>query len=184
MIFAGIQILGEFLEQRIKEHFNQLKQKQHELGVNLPQFPKPIFTGSTKTLHSMKAKPGSRTGDSVLLIHFNGAQISDYTFDSVKCQLNFKIYINVQHFTILSNVTDIIMKVHNAPIHIVEHQNVFTEKGYIEPQIHVQNTIISNIQCIDSIEKTTLTTTITDTFKYVINVTFDTYISWPPNLKL
>ena len=180
MLFAGVQILGEFLEQHIKRHFSQLKQKQRELDVNLPQFPKPIFIGSTKSLYTLKTKPGSKTGPNVLLIHFDSARVSDYTFESIKCQLHFKIYINVQHFTILSNITDVIMKTHNAPINIVEYQNVFTEKGYIEPQIHVHNTTINNIICIDSIENTS----VSDTFKYVINVTFDTYISWPPNLKL
>jgi len=180
MLFAGIQILGEFLEQRIKEHFERLRQKQRELGVKLPPFPKPVFTGSTKTVHTLKTKPGSKGGDNVLLIHFDSARISNYTFDSIQCQLHFKFYIGVTHFTVLSDITDTIMLLHNAPVNIEEHENVFTEKGYVKPQIYILNTRINNVVCINSIEKPFNY----DAFKYVMNVTFDMRISWPPNLKL
>jgi len=180
MLFAGVLILGEFLERRLKEHFDRLKQKQKELGVKLPPFPKPIFTGSTKNIHSMKTKPGSKSGDNVLLIHFYGAKISDYTFESIQCQVQFKFFISTIHFMLLTDITDAIMGLHNAPIHIEEFQNVFTEKGYVKPQVHVLNAKITNVTCMTPIERLYDF----DIHRYVMNANFDIKIIWPPTLKL
>jgi len=179
MLFAGLLILGEFLERRFKEHFEQLERKQKELGIKLPPFPKPIFIGSTKNVHSMKTKPGSKTGDNTLLIKFEQARISNYTFDSIECLIEFKIYISVSHFMLLSNITDVIMGIHNAPIHIEEHQNVFTEKGYIKPQVHVLNSEIVSVTSNNSIEKTS-----SDVYQYTMSTRFTIVITWPPTLKV
>ena len=180
MLFAGILILGEFLESRVKHHFEQLKKKQKELGVKLPPFPKPIFVGSTKNIHSMKTKPGSKSGDNVLLINFTSARISDYTFGSIQCTIEFKFYISVTHFMNLVTITDVIMGIHNAPIHIEEHQNVFTEKGYVKPHVHVVNARITGITSRNSLER--LTTS--DAHQYIVTAVFDVRIEWPPTLKI
>jgi hypothetical protein len=72
------------------------------------------------------------------------------------------------------------MGLHNAPVHIEEHANVFTEKGYITPNVHVKTAKITNIACLDSIDKITTS----DTYHYVINVMFEALIDWEPTLKL
>lgn len=180
MIFAGIQILGEFLEGCFKQYFDTLKQKQKELGVRLPDFPKPLFRGSTKTVQSLKSRPGTKSGDNVLLIQFSRARISDYTFGSIQCAFVFNIYVSVKHFMVLANITDVIMKLHNAPLNIEEYQNVFTEKGYVKPKIHVLKAYINNIECLDQLKEAS----ISDAYRFLITVTFETHIEWTPNLKL
>jgi len=180
MILTGIQILGEFLEAHLKDNFNELKKKQKELNVKLPNFPKPIFMGSTKNVHSMKSKPGNKAGDNTLLIQFENAYISDHSFESIRFVANFKFYISTKSFIILSNISDVIMKLHNSPVHIEEHQNVFTEKGYVIPNVHIQRAKINNILNLNTVDKASTS----DAYKYVINVSFDTLINWIPNLKL
>jgi len=178
MLFVGLLILGEFLERQFKNHFERLTQKQKELGVKLPPYPKPIFVGSTKTTHTLKAKPGSKSGDNVLLIQFEHARIHDYTFESIHCKFNFKIYITTKHFMTLADITDVIMSIHRAPIHIEDFQNVFTEKGYVKPQVHILRANIESVTNLEPIDKS-----MTETFKFVVNVSFDTRINWTPNLK-
>jgi len=81
---------------------------------------------------------------------------------------------------LLANITDAIMGLHNAPIHIEEFQNVFTEKGYVKPQVYILNTKITNVSCITPLERLYDF----DTHRYVMNANFDIKIAWPPTLKL
>ena len=179
MIFSGILILGEFLEEQFKKHFDILRQKQKELGVNLPPYPKPIFIGSSKHVNSMKTKPSSKAGDNTLLIQFESASISNYTFESITCNLNFKIYISTKHLVTLMDMTDVIMSLHNAPLNIHEHTNVFTEKGYVSPMINIMKARINTITNLDKSESSTQT----DAFKFVIHTTFELKIHHTPTLN-
>ena len=179
MMFSGIMILGEFLEEQFKKHLDKLRQKQEEQGVKLPPFPKPIFIGSSKQINSMKTKPSSKAGDNVLLIQFESANISNYTLESIRCTLHFKIYISTKHLVTLTNITDTIMGIHNAPLNIYEHSNIFTEKGYVNPEINILNSRIINILAIDKLDNSTHT----DVFKFIINTSFDVTINHTPSLK-
>lgn len=173
-------ILGEFLEEQFKKHFDLLRKKQKELGINLPPYPKPIFIGSTKQLHSMKTTPGSKAGDNVLLIQFENATISNYTFETIECSLHFNIYINTKHLVTLTDITDVIMSLHNAPLNIVGHENLFTTKGYMNPDIYVLNARVISIINLNQLDEKTQV----DRFKFLINTVFDVKIGCTPSFKI